>query len=43
MATSSIEWTNATWNPVAVCSNRYAMRMAKYAGGFFGRREAFGK
>src|ERR1700712_4306554 len=35
MATSSIEWTNATWNPVAGCTvlspgctNCYAMRMA---------------
>lgn len=35
MATSSIEWTDSTWNPVAGCtivspgcSNCYAMRMA---------------
>ena len=35
MATSSIEWTDATWNPVAGCNivspgctNCYAMRMA---------------
>src|SRR5580700_7621810 len=35
MATTSIEWTDATWNPVAGCSivsagctNCYAMRMA---------------
>jgi protein gp37 len=35
MATSDIEWTEATWNPLAGCtivspgcSNCYAMRMA---------------
>ena len=45
MAETQIEWTDATWNPVAGCSittagctNCYAMEMAKASGGH-GRRE----
>src|SRR5450756_2046288 len=39
MADTSIEWTDATWNPAAGCTvlspgctNCYAMRMKKYRG-----------
>ena len=29
MAETAIEWTDATWNPVAGCTNCYAMQMAR--------------
>ncbi len=45
MAESSIEWTDATWNPVAGCTvltagctNCYAMRMAARLYPLFDRR-----